>query len=64
MRRRTHSASRKDAALTQRYKEIGIPAVAAAARYQPNGARKKPAATRKDAKSADAPPFRGTSPRR
>jgi hypothetical protein len=64
MRRKTHSASRKDAALTQRYKEIGIPAVAAAVRYQPNGTSKKPAARQKGAKSADTRPFRGTSPRR
>jgi hypothetical protein len=62
MRRKVHSDSPKSVALTQRYKEIGISAVAAAARYQSNGTRKKPAAAEKKRKSADT--FRGTSPRR
>jgi hypothetical protein len=64
MRRRTHNASQKDVALAERYKEIGISAVAAAARYQPKGKSKKPSAARSKEKDADTSSFRGTSPRR
>ena len=44
MRRKTQNAPQKDAELTERYKEIGISAVAAAARYQRKGKSKKPSA--------------------
>ena len=64
MRRKMGSAARKDVALTERYKEIGISAVAAAARYQRNGKTKKAKNARPKAKSADTGSFRGTSPRR
>jgi hypothetical protein len=64
MRRKTESAAGKDVALTGRYKEIGISAVAAAARYQRNGKTKKAKNARPKAKSADTGSFRGTSPRR
>jgi hypothetical protein len=64
MRRKAHGAARKEMALTERYKEIGISAVAAAARYQRNGTNKKPAAVRPEGKRADEATFRGTSPRR
>lgn len=49
-------APRKDAAITQLYGKIGIPAVAAAARYQ--GKEKKDATTVKSSKIK-----RGISPR-
>lgn len=64
MRRKTHSATERDTALTRRYKEIGISAVAAAARYQRNGKKKKAAGARSKDKGADTTSFRGTSPRR
>jgi hypothetical protein len=62
MRRKAHSAAQQDAALTKRYKKIGISAVAAAARYQRNEKSKKPGARRP--KDGDTSSFRGTSPRR
>lgn len=64
MRRKTHSAARQDVALTKRYKEIGISAVAAAARYQPSGKNKKPTAVQSKSRRTEASSFRGTSPKR
>jgi len=48
---------RKDAAITQRYGKIGIPAVAAAARYQGNDKKDSTTVERSKIK-------RSTSPRR
>jgi hypothetical protein len=64
MRRKAHGAAQKDVALTERYKEIGISAVAAAVRYQRNGTSKKPAVARPKGRRVDKASFRGTSPRR
>ena len=51
------SASRTDAAITKRYGKIGIPAVAAAARYQGKDKNESTDPVRSKIK-------RGTSPRR
>ena len=64
MRRKAQSAAQKDVALTEHYKEIGISAVAAAARYQRNENSKKPTAARSKGKDADTSSFKGTSSRR
>jgi hypothetical protein len=64
MRRKTQSTAQQGAALTERYKQIGISAVAAAVRYQRNGKRKKPDAAESKTKEAETTSFRGTSPRR
>jgi hypothetical protein len=65
MKRKTESAPRKNVALTQRYGQIGIPAVAAAARYQEKSNKtNSPVASREEGKSAERSKMRGTSPRR
>ena len=49
-RKSASSASRKDVAITQRYGEIGIAAVAAAARYQGKKGKNSAAASRSPGK--------------
>jgi len=67
MPRRTKlSASPRDAGITRQYGKIGIAAVAAAARYQPNDKSSKPFKLKDSgdpALEAKKSP-RGTSPRR
>jgi hypothetical protein len=67
MRRKTKvGASPTSASLTKHYGQIGIPAVAAAARYQPSDWSAKPARIkRSDDPTIEARNLpRGTSPRR
>jgi hypothetical protein len=57
--------SRKDAAITQRYGKIGIPAVAAAARCQGKDKKGSTADSRTEGKSMERNrTIRGTSPHR
>jgi hypothetical protein len=63
MRRKT--IAQKKVSLTDRYRDIGISAVAAAARYQRNEKNKeRPAALGSKSKSQENTSFRGTLPRR
>ena len=65
MRKKGTVAAQKDEALTKRYGQIGISAVAAAVRYQRPDKSEKPLAARSKSKwGADRSSFRGTSPRR
>ena len=64
MRTKGTVAAQKDEALTKRYGQIGISAVAAAARYQRPDMSEKSLAARSKSKGADRSSFRGTSPRR
>jgi hypothetical protein len=67
MRRKTKvGASPKNEGLTKQYGQIGISAVAAAVRYQPNDkSTKPPKAKRPDDPTIEARSLpRGTSPRR
>jgi hypothetical protein len=64
MRKKGTVAAQKDEALTKRYGQIGISAVAAAARYQRPDKSEKSLAARSKSESADRGSFRGTSPRR
>ena len=64
MRKKGTAAARKDEALSKRYGQIGISAVAAAARYQRPDKSEKSTAARTRNKGADRSSFRGTSPRR
>jgi hypothetical protein len=64
MRKKGTVAAQKDEALTKRYGQIGISAVAAAARYQRPDKSEKSLAARSKSESANRSSFRGTSPRR
>lgn len=56
--------SPKDTELANRYGDIGIPAVAAAARYQPNLKNPKPVRLKRSGGPAQEATPRGTSARR
>jgi hypothetical protein len=64
MRKKATLSARKDEALTKRYGQIGISAVAAAARYQRPDKTQTSLAARSKSKGADRSSFRGTSPKR
>jgi hypothetical protein len=64
MRKKGTVAAQKDEALTKRYGQIGISAMAAAVRYQRPDRSEKSLAARSKSKGAARSSFRGTSPRR